>query len=142
MKLYVKAFANSQKEIYRILENKSSVVIEHIIKLFLVPYSQDRNHWKQEIYAALSRVPKLKMSHKYPSSSNILKHTWNIWHDSIFDMCNVIAKEYGVTCLQDDKRHVYIICHQYLTWLADNISDSGYITRTAAYNMLDKLLRL
>lgn len=141
MKIYIKAFANRQKEIYRMLESKSSVVLEHIAKLMMCPNHSDVNHWKQEIFAALSRVPKMKSSNKYPSSNEILKHTWNIWYDSLLDMVKAIADEYDVKLDKKTARQIYTSSHEYLTWLSDNLSLSGYVTRTKVYNELDKLLK-
>ena len=138
MKLYIRAFADSQAEIYRDIRSKSSIVIEHLIKVFMYPDSDDLNHWKQEIYAAMSRVPKLKRTKKYPESKNILKYSWNIWKDSIDDMIQVIENDYGSSNI--DSNTIYNKIYKYLNWLADELTNFGYVTSKQIYVEIDSLI--
>lgn len=139
MKLYIRAFADSQAEIYRDIKSKSSVVIEHLIKLFLYPNSNNLNHWKTEIFAAMSRVPKLKRTKKYTESKNILKYSWNIWNDSIADMIDVIQNDYGLSNTPPDI--IYNNVHIYLAWISDKLSRFGYVTSNQIYSKIDDLIQ-
>lgn len=138
MKLYIRAFTDSQAEIYRDIRSKSSIVIEHLIKVFMYPDSNGRNYWKQKIHAAMSRVPKLKRTKKYPESKNILKYSWNVWKDSIDDMIQVIETDYGPSNI--DSTMVYNKIYEYLDWLADKLTSSGYVTSKQIYIKIDSLM--
>ena len=139
MRLYIRAFADSQAEVYRDIRGKSSVVIEHLIKIFLYPNSINSNHWKIEVAGALSRVPKLKRIKRYPEAKNIMKYSWKIWEDSICDMISEIVKEYGQPEHADFKS-IYDKIHEYLAWISEELSKYGYVSNNKIYNEIQSLL--
>ena len=76
MKIYIRGFAEMQREIERKLASHTDEIIEHIIKLVLMPGSSARNHWQGEIAGQLKSIDKLKNTKKFPSAKQIYKWTY------------------------------------------------------------------
>lgn len=138
MKLYVRAFAESQTGVFRDIKNHSAVVMEHLIQIFLYPKSEAIPHWKQEVSAALNRVPKLKRSKKFPTADEIIKHSWSIWEDSIQETINVIIEDYGPSGVNVTR--VYACVENYMYWISEQLAKSGYVSNTRIYNYIDEML--
>lgn len=76
MKIYIRGFAETQKEVERRLSAHTDEIIEHIIKLVLMPDNSARNHWEGEIAGQLKSIDRLKNSKKFPSAKQIYKWTY------------------------------------------------------------------
>lgn len=76
MKIYIWGFAEAQKEVERRLSAHTDEIIEHIIKLVLMPDNSARNHWEGEIAGQLKSIDRLKNSKKFPSAKQIYKWTY------------------------------------------------------------------
>lgn len=149
MKFYVNAMARSLREISSKLLDHTDVIVEHIIKLVLMPDHTARNHWKKEIAMQINSIDTLKGSNKLPSSEQIYKWTYkeveyNInsikWMSEAIDE---IKYDYNISvgmtpeevCNAVDK-----VCSEYFGWLADYLSQSGRVASYKIYNKLDELV--
>lgn len=138
MKRVIIAFADISKEVFTNLKNKTPNVIDHLLKYFMYPEHSARNHWAQEIASGIDRVPKLKRTKKYPTHSDIMKCTWNVWEDTIVDSYEAIQEEYGLSDIPYSS-NLYSAIHDYFVWLANNLSFKGRFNKQDCYKVLDQL---
>lgn len=149
MKIYIRGFAELQKEVERNLTSHTDEVIEHLLKLYLMPNHSANNHWKKEIASQIYKVDRLKNNKKFPSAKQIYNWTYDKKQDLITDVrwftkfCNMICKEYSVELEQfpgDFIGDFDSICVSYFKWLAEELSDIGLVTSDEIYQKLDELL--
>lgn len=149
MKIYINAMSESRKEIERSLSRITDVIVEHLIKLSVMPNHSARNHWKTEIAGHLSRIKRLDGSNKYPTAQDIYKWTYNKVRDNITDVTYMtemlydIATEYNVD-IDADPEEVCVsadrVCHEYFTWLSKMLSTTGMVAKQRIYDKLDELV--
>lgn len=148
MKIYITAQALQKNEIMQNIHRKTFVIIEHILKLVVMPDHDARNHWQGEIAGQLNRVPALKNSKRFPSYRNLLDWTYYDNEDSICDK-NWISKEldnilidYGCEYEGDVSDLIDVFkdtCFDYFTWLAEQLSADGAVRNRDIYQKLDEL---
>lgn len=138
MKKLIVAFADTSKDVFDRIKDKSPVAIEHLIKIFCYPESESVNHWKREVAGSLSRVPKLKRTKKFPKNSDILKASWDIWEDSIYETMLEIVDEYN-RYTPAKYADIYRKIHKYFIWLASQLESSGYVSSTRISKKIDEL---
>lgn len=148
MKIYITAMTESRKEIERSLKGSAEAVVEHIMKLVLMPHHSARNHWKQEIAALLHKVDRLAGSKKYPSAQDIYKWTYGKIRDRVTDTIYMEEMLYGLTTdynIETDMTPNEFCgltdsaCTQYFKWLSDRLSSIGMIASQRIYDKLDEL---
>ena len=149
MKIYINAMAESRKEIERSLSGVTDAIVEHLVKLVVMPSHSARNHWKQEIASNLSRIKRLDGSNRYPKADDIYKWTYNKVRDNITDVTYMtemlydIATEYNVDieadpeeiCESSDR-----VCYEYFTWISKMLSTTGMVAKQRIYDKLDELV--
>ena len=139
MKRYIRSFAVTKREIQADLRASAKIVIEHLIKIFLYPDAQENNHWKREVAAALSDVPKMKGSSKLPKSKFILDSSWMAWED-LFDRKVKVVKEDMVEeakPITTDK--LYIAFDHYFKWISCELSQYGSVSYSSIYREIGYL---
>ena len=149
MKIYIRGseavFAMSlpKHEIAARLEETTRTLIRHLIKLQLYgDTSPSANHWRQEIYAILHNVSKIRGSNKLPSQKFILDNTINVNRDLIPAWTRHIVTDYSDDVDQDMQIDVTKLedkITDYYMWLAAELSEYGDISRTDCYNKLKEL---
>jgi hypothetical protein len=147
MKIYIRntqdifGFANRKSDVAAMIEENTREVIEHLIKLWLFPDAEDCNHWKQEVYNFLYRVPRLKGSNKFPSKKFILKNTIDVNRRSITSLLRIVLTDYGDSYAQVRQRYATMQTHieYYFEWLAEELSKHGEVARNDVYSELSKL---
>lgn len=149
MKIYIRGFAEAQKEIERRLSAHTDEIIEHIIKLVLMPDNSARNHWEGEIAGQLKSIDRLKNSKKFPSAKQIYKWTYGKKQDLVVD-----AKWMGVSIREIEEIYdVYIdqsvydicdtvdeVCTNYFQWISIELSTVGKVSTPTIYRKLDELI--
>lgn len=149
MKVYITAQALQKHEIETRLATQMSEIIEHMLKLYLMPNHSARNHWESEIYAFVHNVEKLKQTKKYPTKEQIYSWTYKKVQDLVNDedwmaiAIEDICEQYGikltvsVNCVMHELDK---ICIDYFNWLSNNLSERGRATSREVYQKLDELL--
>lgn len=150
MKIYISAFAEKQKEIERMLSDKTEMVITHILYIIMAPQSETVNHWCQEIFSFISKVDLLKGKNRYPSAKNIYSWTYGKKQDTIthdvarvkIKIRNAISKEhfkgeYDANTIADKLDNA---CEKYFSWLADQLSRYGEVASDDVEEVLKKLV--
>jgi hypothetical protein len=148
MKIYITAQALQKSEIETTLATRMEDLIEHLLKLYLMPNSSARNHWQGEIYGILHSISKLKQSKKYPSSNMIYNWTYKKVRDlvtdykwmkiSIDDFCD----QYEISSTEsvsDIMNEFDGLCVEYFTWLSEKLSTAGKLSTRDVYNKLNEL---
>lgn len=139
MKIYISAMGTSRTVIENQLVNASNPLTEHLIKLYLFPSSEYVNHWRQEVYGFLSRVPRLKSRNKYPESDFIFDCI-SAYLDQTAELMQFVAEENeSLVPERFDATELESALTNYLNWLAETLSAEGRVHSTAVYNKLKEL---
>lgn len=140
MKRYIRAFAVSRSRLADDLDNHTSSVAHALAQLYLFPNSQYENHWRQEVWAGLHEVKKLK-NNKYPSSKFIFENTWMLSSPHKHDFF-IWAKYHESELSPIDnysENEFNEIATCYFRWLAEKLSVQGFIPPVQVYQKLDEL---
>lgn len=149
MKIYIRGFAEMQREVERTLSAHTGEVIEHMLKCYLMPDHPAVNHWKSEIANQLNHVDKLKSSKKYPISSQIYNWTYGNNKHMITDLAQfadlvgIICSDYSIelNISYEELADTFdSICKEYFSWLAEKLNKTGTIKNSDIYRKLDELL--
>lgn len=148
MKIYISAQALQKLEMETRLAAFMGDTIEHMLKLYLIPSHSARNHWKQEVYAFVHSVEKLKNTKKFPTANQIFEWTYKKVEDTLSDnnkmnrMIIDICNSYNADALNDAfdvVRDFDIKCKNYFLWTAEELSKTGFLFRSDVYEKLDEL---
>lgn len=139
MKVYISAMGTNKSVIENQLVNAAGPLTDHLIKLYLFPHSEYVNHWRQEVYGFLSRVPKLKGKNQYPESDFIFDCI-SVYLDQTEESMHYIAEEYKSHVPERfNSTELESILESYLMWLSDILSESGRAHSSAIYSKLEEL---
>jgi hypothetical protein len=147
---YIYGFADTPKEIERSLMDKAGNIIDHLLYIILAPNTSTVNHWAHEIYAFISRVPKLKGKNKYPSAEQLYAWTYLKWRDSFIDndttMLRIIQAAQQEENIPGDfdidivRNNLDYACTEYFTWLCVELSANGRITPDIAKTEISEII--
>lgn len=144
------AMSESAREIKRDLTSATNLVIEHLLKLYLMTSHESENHWRREVYSFIHNVKKLSTSKKFPSTKMIYEWTYGVYQDVVTDekymevMVRSIEEDYDYdfsylniseVCKNMDK-----VCQRYFSWLSDSLSKVGVVSPKQVYGKLDEIL--
>lgn len=135
------AFSKTTKEVMSKLADRGEVVVDHLIKVFLWPNSQEYNHWKQEVWSNLNRVSKLKTTNRFPTSSQIYNAIWDAVGDMIPELAKLWIDEIDESPIAFDFKNLEYAIHDYLIYLSKELSTNGIITSNKVYSKLDVLTK-
>ena len=138
MKLYIKSFAATNKAAQNYLIDKTPIVIDHLIKVFLYPDVQEQNHWKREIANTLNTVPVLKSSKRKPKSNFIFENTYEVWEETVLERTERIIYDMVETPIEFDKNNLTSAIEEYFKWLSQNLS-FGTLNFNRIYEEIDNL---
>jgi hypothetical protein len=150
VKIYIRGFAEMQREVERTLSAHTGEVIEHMLKCYLMPDHPAVNHWKSEIANQICSVNKLKNTKKYPTANKIYAWTYEQncailtnytkFSNFVREICNDYSIE-TIEPVKDIMDDFNKICKEYFSWLANMLSTSGKAASTDIYDKLDELFR-
>lgn len=112
----------------------------HIIKLLLFPDTEYTNHWKQEIFAFLHDIDKLKSTNKWPKETDILD--WLACHNDVLSNYRItVEDEYEdlVPC-NISNSDILSAIEDYQAFLASNLASSGLVRRKDVYDLLSAIV--
>ena len=132
-------FSRPNREIYEDLHSKAEVVAIHLIKLFLWPHAREVVHWKKEVYAAISKISKLKSNNRRPKPEEIVKHTWGIVNDSIEDWTIALIRIMKEDPIAYRSEAVHYAILEYFERLADLLSSTGMVGSNEVSEEVDYL---
>lgn len=139
MKVYIRAMGTPRSEIRHELTHASGELTEHLIKVYLYPNAQERNHWKTEIYSFLPRCPKLKSTNKFPESEFILECI-SAYLDQLEEMMYFVIDENNeIDPERYNAEELENMVVQYFSWLAEQLSARGNVHSKSVYGKLDEI---
>lgn len=137
--MYIYAFSDSNKEIVREIKGKTYPLIEHLIKIFAFPNAVEQNHWKKEVRNFWYHSKKNKRN-KYPSKEFLMRNSWYIYEDTIFDSLDGIIQEYSrYEPISFDYRDMYSALEDYFKWITDLLSCGTYIQTSMVSSKIEEL---
>ena len=148
IRIFVTEFADSKREIEHTLNISTDNVIEHLLKLYCMPNSENRNHWCTEISNFLCRVKRFAGKNKFPTVKQIYNWTYFKWKDLITDinffrgMVDDIEFDYSISIngnINTMSNEFDYICEEYFNWLAGGLSMFGRVSRQDIFNKLNEL---
>lgn len=149
MKIYISAQAQQKQEMIWDISHRADIIIEHLIKLILMPNSFSRKHWQGEIAGQLNKVQKLKSTNKYPTAKQIYEWTYTVREDTMQDINQLsgdienVEFEYDalITMSAEELSNILLkVASEYFSWLANILAIQGRASNSDIYAKLDELL--
>ena len=147
MKRYIKtaaesilAMSTSRKEVGARIEDHTPQTIIALAQLYLFT-NGNRVHWRKEVWEKFYSVDRLKGSNKLPDANFILKNSWEVHKDNLDTYLQfAIGKEESYEPRTNvDQSQFYNIVKEYFFWLADILSQKGFVNTIAVRQKLDEL---
>lgn len=139
MKRVILAMSLSKRDLGAKIEQGTRELVNHMIKLWLYPNSENTAKWRKEVAEKLNHVDSFKGSHKLPSEQFILDNSWKIWRPRLPDMLQYIVDDYGQPENQKGFNEMRDSIDEYFTWLAHTLSYMGQVSYNQIYRTLDTL---
>lgn len=140
MYIYIRSMSESQTEVYRRVSDQAVNILEHLIKVIEYPDAQEVNHWKQEIYAFLNDVKKLRGTNKLPKSKLIFKGL-SVSNDMIDKFIGRVHRtNKGLRSRNLDTSVILKCVEEYQHWLADSLSKEGLVDPDDVYSKIDEII--
>lgn len=149
MKIYITAQAQQKHYLAQSVQDSAIVIIEHLLKLTIMPNNTARNHWQGEIAGHLKHVQMLKNTKKLPTRNELIKWTYTENLDFIKNKAWILSEidnifdEYGyeydgdINTLMENFND---ICYEYFSWLSSKLSTDGVVRNRDIYKKLDELV--
>lgn len=129
--LLYRELADGRADIKSQLRNSEKQRRENLMQLFIWRDSTTVNHWCNELYAICHEINRLKNNKKYPKEKFILQEIWGCWEDCYHDRINNYIKDLerkeGQKVPDFSKDNLYDFMKEYHEWLANKLSDKGFI---------------
>ena len=142
MKVYqISEFVKNLSEIKSDLSGgRVTICIEHLIRLAVFQNSQNKNHWRTEVYASFHSIPKIKGNNKLMKPQDIFDCVWHSCGDMLDAYVECILKdEPNEIVTTSDLNEVTNKVLRYIRWLANKLGTKGVIDSQSVYNKLEEL---
>lgn len=151
MKIYISAHAESLSNIRYRLTDHATQIVENFVKLQLGYNLPTRNHWQHEIFTQLHSIQLPKGSKKYPATQKIYKWLYTDqlpelqdqkrFHKMLASICSTEQELPTVLRTEELAIQTEIIAKldRYYAWIAEELSEYGYVTQQDIYSILDEL---
>lgn len=149
-KLYLTEYARAKAVMEAEIEAKTDVIVEHLIKLILMPNNIAYKLWQCEICSQLHTIHKIKGKNKYPSYSQLIEWTYEYALDDIIDINRLriqikhIEQDYNVKITMSPQglsKSLKVVCKLYFEWLCNKLQTYSNVANTDIYRQLDYLIR-
>jgi hypothetical protein len=150
IKLYISEYAKAKNTMEQELQAKVDVILEHLIKLILMPDNETYKHWQGEIAGQLHTVHKLKGKNKYPTYKQLYDWTYIYALDEITDIMRLkmqiknLEMDYNFNPTMNATQlsnKLNDVCICYFDWLCHELSEKGFVSNTQIYRKLDMLIQ-
>lgn len=143
MKRYIKASAMKKSDLAGDIEEKTIPVMNALAQLYYFPNNENKNHWRQEVWANFHRISRLKRTNKLPSFDFIMLNTFECNKDQLKVVKRfVISKESKYEPdpdrLNNDSMFKDLV-QDYFEWLASKFSQVVQISNDEIYQKLEEL---
>lgn len=140
MKRYIFAMAISQQDAKKQIISISSILTEHLIKLYLFPSAEYVDHWKQEIWNFFHGVPKVKSTKKYPSYK-LIRYAVGAYEDMIPELTGLVEDSYSrrLAVERDNLSDLENMVSSYFDWISEQLAEQGVVKNSDVYRKLNEL---
>lgn len=126
------------------LYNSNEQIKENLIMIFIWRETTTVNHWCNELYAACHQVDKCKSNNKFPKYNIILQEIWLSWEDCFYERINsdiiYLENKENRKAPEFSKNNLYDFIKTYCEWLAQKLSDRGYVKTEEVQSTVNELL--
>lgn len=126
------------------LYNSNEQIKENLIMIFIWRETTTVNHWCNELYAACHQVDKCKSNNKFPKYNVILQEIWSSWEDCFYERINsdiiYLENKENRKAPEFSKNNLYDFIKTYCEWLAQKLSDRGYVKTEEVQSTVNELL--
>ena len=144
--ILIREFAIERSALKASLMSDFKQMFPHLLLVFYYPTAQEANHWKGEIYNFLNDVPLLKSTKRLPKKDLIFGGLWTSVEERIPSrhrnfIRDVNEGEYGEnlgSIVYDSRAEEF--CREYITWLSDQLSTLGELSRSSVIGEINRLL--
>lgn len=133
------AFAKSQKDVANEISRNTTKIMEHLIKVFLYPEATTQNGWKSEIYGFLNETPKLKGSHKFPSSKFIFDVTYGAYGDTLTSHIYRVKETISESPIDVTEEVLDRAIRAYFKYLSSELSSKGVTLPHQCYQKIEQI---
>lgn len=146
----IKNNINNVKNIKFKLYNSNEKIRENLIALFIWRDSINYNYWLNELYESCHSIDKCKFSNKFLTYKEILQEIWLSWEDCFYIVdlyINYINSDINYSINEEkqkipeySKNNLYDFIKTYCEWLAQKLSNRGYVTIDDVKIIINELL--
>lgn len=126
------------------LYNSNEQIKENLIMIFIWRETTTVNHWCNELYAACHQVDKCKSNNKFPKYNIILQEIWLSWEDCFYERINsdiiYLENKENRKAPEFSKNNLYNFIKTYCEWLAQKLSNKGYVKTEEVQSTVNELL--
>ena len=126
------------------LYNSNEQIKENLIMIFIWRETTTVNHWCNELYAACHQVDKCKSNNKFPKYNVILQEIWLSWEDCFYERINsdiiYLENKENRKAPEFSKNNLYDFIKTYCEWLAQKLSNRGYVKTEEVQSTVNELL--
>lgn len=137
MKRIILAMSSSRRDVGAKIEQGTRELINHLIKLWCYPGSQDTAKWRKEVAAKLNHVDRFKGSNRLPSSQFILDNSLRIWEAQLPNMLQYVIDDYGTPTDTRGYNSMRDNIRLYFNWIAEELAEYGQVSYTRIYTILE-----
>lgn len=136
---YIRAMSFDKQTISSNLVSKASPLTDHLIKLYLFSDCEYVNHWRQEVWGFLNKVPKMRHNNKFPSYKFIFDHVSGYCDMTEEIMYQMLDKYSMLTPVRLDVDELKSILNSYFEWLSKELASRGVVDPSEVYSKLEEL---
>lgn len=136
------------KDIYRKLDDKTDIVIRHLILCFVFSsiFNETLDHWKAEVFNNIHRTWKIKGTNKLPTYKQLETNCINTWADTLeSSLPNEIESLSSIENLSVPRyntKKLYECIINYFKWLYTELSNKESVTYSMISNKIDELINI
>lgn len=146
MKLYIKASAARRKsDIAEMIQDMTPQIMESLAQIYLFSdrYPEYKNHWRNEVWNRIPRMPLVKHKNKLPDAKLIYDNSYNMYKGYIETILErAIEHEKNLTpdySKLEDVSDFNDIVQSYFEWLSSYLSVNALARPKDIYMKLDEL---
>lgn len=122
---YIWCMGKSRRDILEDLDNKSTELVLHLVKIILFRTRGNLKHWCDELYGFVPAVDRLKGSNKYPSADFIYRALWNGPSKNLLRTIVAVKNSYDYKPYKVSTEVVSNYIQLYLQWASEELSQHG-----------------
>lgn len=132
------------QQLKKTLQDPSENFFLHLIKFYCWGHQGTKDHWAGEIARSYTKVQKMKKDNKLPSANFIESTIWDGINNDLDHLIDKLNKETKYKSYERIKPNydLTLFCKRYVSWLANELSQTGTVNTHEARDILYSLLTI